>query len=690
MKPYYLLGSNGRVCYFLLLSLFLGIAQVEAQVGNGKIALGKPLTSNQANVRPVNGDTLVFHRLSKRFQAEVSKKGSADLDSIRFYSQAITTIYKQQHLVHELIETYIGLGRIYLDKNVLDSSIYYFKTAIKESKSLRDTSLLTSALLSYGWSQMWDPATYDEGELNVSTARDLAKMVKDTSTYLSASSKLAQIYYYISDYLKAFDISIKINEIATQRKDTFALIENYYSLESIYSDLNLHEKQMEMVHKALAISPFIKDTSKLFLIYRTASRGYLITHQYDSAIYYARLNLPIATYLHKMPLGYTHIARSYLETNQLDSARYYYDKIYQELLLENLHIESDLYLDLGKIEFKSGNLDNAIAYYKKAESMIDRSPLSSQMDIYKALSTYYQSKNEYEEAYTYLSHYELIADSINTFQIGISVLEYESAEDKNQNLILRSGMEYQAVLVSKQRQEKQIVYGSTVVLLIMLGFGFYRFRKYQNLKSKESLTNERLRISGELHDEVGATLSGIAMYSHVAVEQLKGSNSKEVEHSLIFMQKSAGEMVNKLSDIVWLLNPEQDTIMELFGRLGEYGKQMTRLRDMQIRIDLPADLASKYLPLEARRNIYLFCKEAINNAVKYSNGRLLILQVKSTGHQMVFSVTDDGNGFDASIVRQGNGLVNMQKRAQDIGAVFHLDTKVNQGTRMELQYKIIQ
>jgi len=111
---------------------------------------------------------------------------------------------------------------------------------------------------------------------------------------------------------------------------------------------------------------------------------------------------------------------------------------------------------------------------------------------------------------------------------------------------------------------------------------------------------------------------------------------------------------------------------------------------MQIRIDLPADLASKHIPLEARRNIYLFCKEAINNAVKYSNGRLLILQVKSTGHQMVFSVTDDGNGFDASIVRQGNGLVNMQKRAQDIGAVFHLDTKVNQGTRMELQYKIIQ
>ena len=635
-------------------------------------------------------DTLTIHQLSDQFLSEVSKKGSADLDSIRFYSQALTRVYRQRHMVHDLIETYIGLGRIYLDKNVLDSSIYYFKTAIQQSKSAGDTALLTSALLSYGWSQMWDPPTYAEGLKNVSTARDLAQMAKDTTTYLSASSKLAQMYYYISDYLKSIDIALEINEMAARRRDTSALIENFYVLESIYSDLNLHKKQMEMVHKILALRTFVKDTSKLFLIYRTASRGYLITQQFDSAIYYARLNLPLAVYLHKMPLGYTHLARSYLETNQLDSARYYYDKIYQELLSKDLHIESDLYLDLGKIEFKSGNLDKALAYFKKAESMIDRSPLSSQMDIYKALSVYYQTASKYKEAYTYLSHFELIADSINTFQIGISVLEYESAEDKSQNLILRSSMEYQAVLASKQRQEKQIVYGITVALLIMLGFGFYRFRKYQNLKSKQSLTNERLRISRELHDEVGGTLSGIAMYSHVARDQIQNAKITEAEHSLSFMQKSAGEMVNKLSDIVWLINPEQDTIMELFGRLGEYGKQMTRVRNMQMRIDLSPDLSAKHIPLDARRNIYLFCKEAINNAVKYSNGTTLVLQAKSIGQQIIFSVTDDGNGFDESIVRQGNGLVNMQKRAKAIGAVFHKDTRINRGTRIELQYKIIQ
>lgn len=149
-------------------------------------------------------------------------------------------------------------------------------------------------------------------------------------------------------------------------------------------------------------------------------------------------------------------------------------------------------------------------------------------------------------------------------------------------------------------------------------------------------------------------------------------------------------MVIQLSDIVWLINPNQDTILELFGRLGEYGKQMTRVKNMQMRIDLSPDLSAKHIPLDARRNIYLFCKEAINNAVKYSNGTTLVLQAKSIGQQMIISVTDDGNGFDESIIKQGNGWVNMQKRAKAIGAEFHKDTRINQGTRIELQYKIIQ
>ena len=79
--------------------------------------------------------------------------------------------------------------------------------------------------------------------------------------------------------------------------------------------------------------------------------------------------------------------------------------------------------------------------------------------------------------------------------------------------------------------------------------------------------------------------------------------------------------------------------------------------------------------MESRRNIYLFCKEAINNAVKYSNGTLLELNIKEVNNILEFSVSDNGKGFDAVMVRRGNGLENMQKRADEIGAKLTIQSK---------------
>jgi len=210
------------------------------------------------------------------------------------------------------------------------------------------------------------------------------------------------------------------------------------------------------------------------------------------------------------------------------------------------------------------------------------------------------------------------------------------------------------------------------------------------LESQKAVLNERLRISRELHDEVGATLSGIAMYSHLAKEQIKNSNTAEVEKSLNVMQQSSGEMVNKLNDIVWLVNPEQDSLQKLIERLEEYARNMASIKDMQVKINIPGKITQINLPVESRRNIYLFCKEAINNAVKYSGGDLLELNITEHNGTLEFTVSDNGKGFDAVMVRRGNGLENMQKRADEIGAKLILHSKLNEGVMVSMQCKITQ
>ncbi|MES2646686.1 MAG: 7TM diverse intracellular signaling domain-containing protein [Bacteroidota bacterium] len=234
-----------------------------------------------------------------------------------------------------------------------------------------------------------------------------------------------------------------------------------------------------------------------------------------------------------------------------------------------------------------------------------------------------------------------------------------------------------------------------VLTLIFLLHRILKLLEFRNreilsvrLQGQQDLMKERLRVSKDLHDEVGATLSGIAMYSHLTKEQIKIGNALEVTQSLNIMQQSAGEMVDKLNDIVWLVNPTHDSMQELIQRLEEYATDMAHARNMQVKLSVPPGLIEYKMPVESRRSIYLFCKEAINNAVKYSEGTLLELIIIKSGGLMQFNVTDNGKGFDPATVQRGNGLENMQRRADDIGAKLQMNSVRDKGCSVSLQVKI--
>ncbi len=185
--------------------------------------------------------------------------------------------------------------------------------------------------------------------------------------------------------------------------------------------------------------------------------------------------------------------------------------------------------------------------------------------------------------------------------------------------------------------------------------------------------NERFRISRELHDDIGGTLSGIVLYSHLAENQIQAQHTDEVEQSLNVIQQSANDMVNRLSDIVWSVNPEHDSLKKFIQKLEEYAKEMATVKNIKVQVNAPGSLAELQLPVENRHNIYLFCKESINNAVKYSNASIIELSVHDFDHTIEFTIRDDGEGFDMATVKKGNGLMNMQKRADEIGAKLCLD-----------------
>jgi len=205
---------------------------------------------------------------------------------------------------------------------------------------------------------------------------------------------------------------------------------------------------------------------------------------------------------------------------------------------------------------------------------------------------------------------------------------------------------------------------------------------------QQAMLNERLRISRELHDDIGGTLSGIVLYSHMAEDQVHSRQAGEVENSLNIIQQSANEMVSRLNDLVWTVNPGHSSLKNLVQKLEEYAMEMALVKNMKVHVNAPESLAELQLPVESRHNIYLLTKEAINNAVKYSHATQLELSVHQFDHVIEFTITDNGKGFDMTTVKKGNGLINMHKRADEAGAILSVQSAPGEGTVILLQCKI--
>ena len=163
---------------------------------------------------------------------------------------------------------------------------------------------------------------------------------------------------------------------------------------------------------------------------------------------------------------------------------------------------------------------------------------------------------------------------------------------------------------------------------------------------------------------------------------------EEARHSADIILKSAGEITNRLSDIVWVVNPDRDSLLKLFDRLEEYAKDMASFHKIEVQTNIPETITALTLEMEVRRNIYLFCKEAINNAVKYSKATLLCLTIKEKEKLLEIIVQDNGMGFNVANVKRGNGLESMQKRANEINGQFNIYSNENEGTTISLICKI--
>lgn len=205
-----------------------------------------------------------------------------------------------------------------------------------------------------------------------------------------------------------------------------------------------------------------------------------------------------------------------------------------------------------------------------------------------------------------------------------------------------------------------------LVVIAVLLYVVYRFRIRQLMKVQQ-LRND---ISSDLHDDIGSTLSSV-YYSAELLRQ-QGDEHPELRGKIVEnISTNTRDLVDRMRDIVWSIHPEQDAMPEMAARMREYVNRLDLPEGMQITFE--SDLRQlREMDMRSRRNLYLVFKEAVNNAIKYSEAALITVQLLQKERQLQLMVTDNGKGFDPAQTTNGNGLRTMKQRMEETGGSWQL------------------
>ncbi|MGH7993863.1 MAG: ATP-binding protein, partial [Limisphaerales bacterium] len=251
-----------------------------------------------------------------------------------------------------------------------------------------------------------------------------------------------------------------------------------------------------------------------------------------------------------------------------------------------------------------------------------------------------------------------------------------------------------ALAVTVQPQFWQTGWFRAVVVLGFLGIvaAVVRYlstqklhRQLQALKQREALEQERSRIARDLHDQLGANLTQVALLGEMA-EADKNSPAEIASHAQQ-ISLTARETTHSLDEIVWAVNPSNDTLEGLITYACKYAQEYLALAGLHYRAEVPPQLPAVVIPPEVRHNVFLAFKEAVNNVVKHAQATEARIRLRLQPGNFTLEIEDDGRGIgglDTPGVQGRNGLRNMRKRMEDIHGGFSISGGAKGGTVVRL------
>lgn len=223
----------------------------------------------------------------------------------------------------------------------------------------------------------------------------------------------------------------------------------------------------------------------------------------------------------------------------------------------------------------------------------------------------------------------------------------------------------------------------TGFIILFAGVLFVRARTGRRMQ----LEQLRTRLSRDLHDDIGSTLSSINILSTVAKRKAEAGDEAGAAASLAGIGERTQRLMRNMSDIVWSVDPDKDTFAELMARMREFGAAVLEPKGIIFRFDSQGEINATMPPM-VKSNLYLIFKEAVNNAAKHAQAGEVTVSFTRDNDRLRMTISDNGTGMDAHEgalpAVGGNGLRNMRMRALEMKADLRMNSMAGHGTTLDL------
>ena len=502
---------------------------------------------------------------------------------------------------------------------------------------------------------------------------------------------LGNTYNLTGDYKNALLHHLKALKLFEEEQNLKGQSFCYQSISSSFTEMRQYKNALRYAMKSLEMKTALNDNRGVGTAEMGLGQIYHGLGQYDLAMNHYQNAATVATNLKLVPEQLKinfHMAKTLLEKKDtVKATRFFNASQLMALQIGDSSMVSSIQLELAALQTKKQPTPLSEQALLKSMAQVQQSgQVPREASGYMRLAEMFASNQQYEKALEYTKKSYEFRDSITNTELQAQIKRIEEQyrvgqKEKEITLLKKDQLLNQAVI------EKQKVFqaAGVVLLVLLVCIALLAINRYKVVhNSRQLLEIEKMRngIARDLHDDIGSTLTSINILSKVMLQQQSPDRSMHANLSKI--KEHSATIMESMSDIVWAINPHNDTVEKVIYKMKEFTAEVFEPLNIKYSFQVEGDFSAVKLTLAKRKDLYLIFKEAINNAAKYSKCDVVNIILKHADASIQLHVNDNGDGFDEQTVKAGNGLRNMRERAKNMLASLSYRSDVGLGTDLKL------